>query len=362
MKRHILLVCAGNTCRSPMAAALLRHHLTEAMGPRAADFEVASAGLAVAAPGAPATGAAADVMAERGLSLAGHEARQVDDKAVAGAGLILTMSRAQKSRLIRLHPGAADRVFTLAEYAGVAQGAGAGDEGGDIPDPIGGDLATYRRCAEGLDIAVAKVAVLIASEGGPGLAHVATPPAAVSMVESVLSELPVSVGPLAAPAPAGRAIRRLAVGADHAGFELKNRLAACLAEAGLEIQDFGTDGPESVDYPEFAAKVAAAVVNKQCDAGLLVCGTGLGMAIAANKVRGTRAVTCNDLYSARMCREHNDANVLCIGARVVGPELALEIVNTFLRTPFGGGRHVARVQKIAGLESPPAPDKQGKDR
>ncbi len=356
--RRILLVCTGNTCRSPMAAALLRGHLTAGLGLGAGDFEVASAGLAVASEGEGATAHAAAVMAERGLSLADHRARSLDACAVGRADLILTMTAAQKGRVLQLHPAAADRVFTLAEYAGLRGGKG----GGDIPDPIGGDMAIYRRCAEGLDRATAKLALLIASEEGTDLPHVVTPPAPGSMVESVLAELPVAVDPLAAPAPAKRSIRRLAVGADHAGYALKDELVATLSETGIEIQDFGTDGPESVDYPDFAARVAAAVVAKQCDAGLLVCGTGLGMAIAANKVRGVRAVTCNDLYSARMCREHNDANVLCIGARVVGSDLALEIVRTFLRTPFGHGRHVGRVRKIADLEAGSHPDRQGKDR
>lgn len=350
------MVCTGNTCRSPMAAALLRHHLKATLGARAHDTEVASAGIAVATPGEPATPHAAEVMQERGLSLAQHRAMPLSDGEIGRASLILTMTRAQKARILSLQPAAADRVFTLSEYTGTG-----GEPGGDISDPIGCDLATYRRCAEGLEHATAKLAMLIASEEGTVLPHLAQAPA-VSMVESVLAELPVAVEPLATPSPAGRIIRRLAVGADHAGYELKDKLAAALSQSGTEIQDFGTGGPESVDYPDFAAKVAAAVVAKQCDAGLLVCGTGLGMAIAANKVRGVRAVTCNDLYSARMCREHNDANVLCIGARVVGPDLALEIVKTFLRTPFGGGRHLGRVQKIAGLEMRAHTDASGKDR
>jgi ribose 5-phosphate isomerase B len=116
------------------------------------------------------------------------------------------------------------------------------------------------------------------------------------------------------------------------------------------VQDLGTAGRASVDYPDFAQLVGRAVVSGQADFGLLVCGTGVGMAIAANKIDGVRAACCNNLFVARLCREHNDANVLTIGAREVGAEHAAAILATFLATPFAGGRHQRRIDKITGLE------------
>lgn len=144
---------------------------------------------------------------------------------------------------------------------------------------------------------------------------------------------------------------KIALGADHAGFELKERLRALLVEAGHEVVDCGVDSPARADYPDQAALVADAVARGQVERGVLVCGTGAGMAIAANKFAGVRAVAANDLYVAGLARSHNDANVLALGARVVGPGLAEEIVHIFLATAFAGGRHLGRVEKIAALEA-----------
>ena len=144
---------------------------------------------------------------------------------------------------------------------------------------------------------------------------------------------------------------KIAVGSDHAGFELKQRLAAWLGEAGHQVEDLGVASPARSDYPDQAAAVARAVAAGAAERGLLVCGTGVGMAIAANKVRGVRAANCDDLWVARLARAHNDVNVLALGARVVGPGLAEAILEAFLETPFEGGRHAARVDKIGGLEA-----------
>ncbi|HHY69418.1 MAG TPA: ribose 5-phosphate isomerase B [Bacillota bacterium] len=143
---------------------------------------------------------------------------------------------------------------------------------------------------------------------------------------------------------------KIALGSDHAGYDLKNRIKDFVETLGYEPYDLGPYSQESVDYPDFAVKVAHAVRDKQCDLGILVCGTGLGMAIAANKIKGIRAVTCSDTFSARCSREHNDANILCIGARVVGEGLAMDIVKTWLEAEFEGGRHLRRVNKIIKLE------------
>jgi ribose 5-phosphate isomerase B len=141
---------------------------------------------------------------------------------------------------------------------------------------------------------------------------------------------------------------RIAIGADHAGFILKEHLRARLAEAGHELRDFGAHSAESVDYPDYAALVAGAVAGGSAERGILVCGSGIGMAIAANRVRGVRAAACIDLYSARLCRQHNDANVLALGSRIVAPPLAEALAEVFLTTTFEGGRHARRVAKLDG--------------
>lgn len=150
--------------------------------------------------------------------------------------------------------------------------------------------------------------------------------------------------------PAPVAASAIAVGADHGGYRLKERIAADLRERGFEVRDCGTDGTESVDYPDFAHEVARLVADGACTWGIVVDGAGIGSCMVANKVPGIRAATCWDVSSARNSREHNHANVLVLGAGLIGESLALEIVQVWLETPWGGERHARRVEKIAGVE------------
>jgi ribose 5-phosphate isomerase B len=144
---------------------------------------------------------------------------------------------------------------------------------------------------------------------------------------------------------------RIAVGSDHAGFALKNRLRDLLKGEGHDVVDFGTHSPESADYPEYARLVGNAISSGECDLGVLVCGSGLGMCIAANKVRGVRAVTVMEPVAARLSREHNNANVICLGERLIGPDLAVEAVRAFVATPFSGlERHARRVALIDEID------------
>ena len=138
----------------------------------------------------------------------------------------------------------------------------------------------------------------------------------------------------------------IAVASDHAGIDLKNALTIEIQKKGLLVRDFGTTTADSCDYPDFAHEVARAIETGEVKRAVLVCGTGVGMSIAANRHSGVRAVVCSETLSARMSRQHNDANVLCIGARVVGVGTAIDIVQAFLATTFEGGRHAARVAKI----------------
>jgi len=142
----------------------------------------------------------------------------------------------------------------------------------------------------------------------------------------------------------------VALGADHAGFPLKEDLKTWLIGRGYDVVDLGTQSAESVDYPDFAVGVGSAVTAGKADRGILVCGTGIGMAMAANKLPGVRAATCSDAFTARMSREHNDANVLALGARITSREAAIEILELWLDTDFAGGRHARRVDKIVALD------------
>lgn len=143
----------------------------------------------------------------------------------------------------------------------------------------------------------------------------------------------------------------IAIGSDHGGFLLKEEIKKHLAEKGYEYRDFGTDSTASCDYPVFAEKVCSAIQSGECDRGILVCGTGIGMSMCANKCKGIRAAVCGDHFSAEFTRRHNDANVLCLGARVTGSGVALQLVDIFLTTEFEGGRHENRVSMMMELEN-----------
>ncbi|HJV46076.1 MAG TPA: ribose 5-phosphate isomerase B [Bacillota bacterium] len=144
---------------------------------------------------------------------------------------------------------------------------------------------------------------------------------------------------------------KVALGADHGGYHLKNEIKAYLESVNIEYEDLGCDCDQSVDYPDYALPVAEKVASGEFDRGILVCGTGIGMSIAANKVKGVRCALVHDLFSAKATREHNDSNVLAMGERVIGPGLALEIVKTWLGTEFAGGRHARRIEKITAIEA-----------
>ena len=142
----------------------------------------------------------------------------------------------------------------------------------------------------------------------------------------------------------------IAIGSDHAGLDLKTDVLGLLMELGHEYADYGTDTPQSVDYPDFGEKVAQAVSEGKADRGILICGTGIGMSIVANKFPNIRAALCNDLFSATMSRLHNDANILVMGGRIIGKDLAKAIVGAWIKTDFESGRHLNRLKKISLIE------------
>jgi ribose 5-phosphate isomerase B len=150
---------------------------------------------------------------------------------------------------------------------------------------------------------------------------------------------------------------RIAVGSDHAGFHLKQAVAKALADRGIEVVDLGTDSPDvSVDWPDFGAAVGRAVAERRADLGVALCGSGIGVSIAANKVPGARAANVHDVTSARLAREHNHANVLCLGERLVGTVTAIDALNAWLDARPEGGRHTARIEKLSRIETEPGED------
>ena len=145
-------------------------------------------------------------------------------------------------------------------------------------------------------------------------------------------------------------MNKLVIASDHAGFELKESVVAFLHNMGVEFEDFGPVNSDRVDYPDYGIQVAKAVIDKKVDRGIVICGTGVGMSIVVNRFPGIRGTLCSDLYTAKMCREHNDSNILIMGGRVIGKGLAEEIVKTWLETPFEGGRHQQRLDKIEEID------------
>ena len=143
---------------------------------------------------------------------------------------------------------------------------------------------------------------------------------------------------------------RIAIASDHAGFKLKEAVKGFIRELGHEYHDFGPGDTEAVDYPDFAFKVADTIIKGESEQGILICGSGIGMSITANKINGIRAALCHDVFSAKSARAHNDANVLCMGERVIGLGLAREIVNAYFSTGFDGGRHSRRLEKLHSRE------------
>jgi len=292
-----------------MAEHLLRYHAQK----HQLALDVASAGLA-AFPGDTATTHALEVLAELGIDGSEHRSRRVHHHLLDQYDLILTMTKGHKEQLLAIAPGLTGKVFLLKEFAErVNPGKDPTklvEKDHGISDPFGQSVDVYRQSRNEIDEAVQALVQYLLEGGGK---------------------------------------MRIAVGADHGGFMVKQAIIEHLRDQGYGVEDFGTDSEASCDYPDIAQDVSAAVVQGRFELGVLICGTGIGMSIAANKVPGIRAALCCDSYSARMARSHNDSNILCLGARVTGLGPMLDIVDAYVQGSFSGGRHATRVGKIEKL-------------
>jgi glycine hydroxymethyltransferase len=305
--KTFLFICTGNICRSPMAEALFRHAT-----PGRTDYRAISAGLG-AVDGQPPSVYSVQAMKEIGMDISKQRSRMLTAEMVKQADYILGMTHSHVDTVMLLYPQAAEKTFLLREFDDTLD-----PYEKDISDPIGGSYEVYLNCRDQIEQGMASLLRFI--EQGE-TSH---------MVKAV----------------AAGQTARVAIGADHGGFELKETLKKYLRERGVSFNDFGTHGKDSVDYPDYALLVAHSVAEHKAEVGLLVCTTGIGMSITANKVSGVRAAMVSDAESALLTRKHNDANVLCLSGKFTAPDLAKQILDNFLNTEFEGGRHERRVHKM----------------
>ncbi|GFO86783.1 MULTISPECIES: ribose 5-phosphate isomerase B [Anaerostipes] len=290
--KKIIMVSTNNTCRSFIAESVLRQYLKEA---HQEDIEVISRGLVVLFP-EPVHPKAADMVRNSGIEILDFQSHQLLQEEVETSDLILTMTEEQKEKVLEEYHGYKE-VATINEYARIA---------GAVIDPYGMGDDDYERCF----IQITRLIQKIWQERLGG------------------NEM-------------------IGIGSDHGGFALKKAVIKHLEEKGYAVKDYGCYSEESCDYPIYAKAVAQGIKKGEVKQGILICGTGIGISITANKIPGIRAALCSDTFSARATREHNDANILAMGARVIGEGLAMDIVDTFLETKFSNDeRHIRRINMI----------------
>ncbi len=314
----ILFVCTGNTCRSPMAEYLLKNMLNKE---EIKDWQVKSAGIH-ALPGTDINDKTQKVLAEEGITVENHASNTLSSQLIDEADIIFTMTAAHKSYLLN-EIKEKDKIFTLKEFLNKNEK--------DISDPYGQSLKIYRQLKEEL--------------------------------QNLLPQLFKKLDQYFAKKGFSRKIKnninrsekmKIAIGSDHAGFKLKGKIIKYFDKEDFQFKDMGTSSEESVDYPDIARQVAQGVASNNFDRGILICGTGIGMSISANKVKGVRAALCHDVFSAKVTRHHNNSNVLTMGSRVIGRDLALEITRAWLESDFKGDsqpRHQRRIDKVGEIES-----------
>jgi RpiB/LacA/LacB family sugar-phosphate isomerase len=312
--KKILFVCTGNICRSPMAEGLFQH---ATRGRK--DFQAFSAGVGALEGQAPSSHAVR-ALRELGIDISNQRSHGLTPELVEEADYIFGMTHSHVDSINLLFPQAVEKTFLLREFDETLD-----DFEKDIPDPIGGSYDTYTYCRDQIE-------------------------------QGILSMLNFMEQTAQAPGADGAAPEsRIALGCDHAGFALKEHLKAHLLATGVSLVDMGTHSEEPCDYTDFSHLVGDQVAAGRSEFGLLVCATGIGSSIAANKIPGVRAALVADESAATLCRRHNNANVLCLGAKTTPPEMAVKILDLFLSASFEGGRLERRVNKMEILNPTPAP-------
>lgn len=293
--KNIIFVCTGNTCRSPMAEAIAKSLC------KSKDISISSRGIFVY-NNLDINENAKKVLLDNNINISNHISKPINISELENADLILTMEKEHKNILLKLaqtnNLSNKNKIFTLYEYVL--------NKDINVEDPFGNDINTYSKCFEEIYNLISKI-----------------------NFNNILEE------------------KIIGIGCDHGGFNLKNEIIKYLTENNIPFKDYGTYSKDAVDYPVYGKKVAEDVANGTLDKGILICGTGIGISITANKVKGVRAALCHDVFSAKATREHNNANILAMGERVIGYGLALEIVKAFLETPFSNDeRHIRRINMI----------------
>jgi RpiB/LacA/LacB family sugar-phosphate isomerase len=309
--KTVLFVCTGNICRSPMAEGLFRH-ATQGR----TDCRVLSAGVGALEGQAPSPHAVR-ALQELGIDISQQRSRMLTSELIDQADYIFGMTHSHVDSVNLLFPQAAEKSFLLREFDETLD-----EFEKDISDPIGGSYETYAYCRDQIE------------QG----------------IFSMLSFIEQTSAGQGAPAAAVRS--RVALGCDHAGFQLKEALKDYLQSANTPLTDLGAGSSEVSDYPDYARAVAEAVAAGRSELGVLICATGIGMSMAANKVPGVRAALALDEQMATLARQHNNANVLCLGASIVPPERAKKILDAFLAAQFEGGRHERRIIKMEPSTTP----------
>jgi RpiB/LacA/LacB family sugar-phosphate isomerase len=309
--KTVLFVCTGNICRSPMAEGLFRHATRGRT-----DCRVLSAGVG-ALEGQPPSTHAVRALKELGIDIAHLRSRMLTSELVDGADYIFGMTHSHVDSINLLFPQAAEKTFLLREFDETLD-----EYEKDISDPIGGSYETYAYCRDQIEQGIFAMLNFID--------------------QTAQSQV----------TPAGASKCRVALGSDHAGFQLKEALKAYLQGKQVAVADLGSASAEVCDYTDFAQAVCEAVEAGRADFGLLVCSTGIGMSMAANKVPGIRAALVRDEQTAALARQHNNANVLCLGAASTPLDMAGKILDVFLASQFEGGRHERRVNKMEPASTP----------
>ncbi len=309
--KTILFVCTGNICRSPMAEGIFRQVMK---GRR--DIQVLSAGIGAMEGQAPST-YAVQAVKELGIDISKQRSRQLTGELVQEADYIFGMTHSHVDTVFLLYPQAAEKTFLLREFDDTLDIFEK-----DISDPIGGSYEVYVNCRDQIEQGIATLMRFV-DQG--------------EVVEAETEDL-------------GEAVT-FALGSDHAGFALKETLKEHLLEEGVSLVDLGTHSTASADYPDYALAVGQRVLLRKAELGILVCSTGAGICMSANKIPGIRAAQVFSESMASLARQHNNANVICLGANVTPPELAKKIVDAFRSAHFEGGRHERRINKMENIAS-----------